>query len=151
MLHDFFNVDKSPVVALTVKSLSKTKLAVMVGMISISVGTGLLPLTVAGVSNTQVASAQIASASVDANSIIGNYWQRFEAGRWRQTYFGTIGPSYSAYLQQNWGVSAPARAHYLCTSYIINRTGVNIWDSAWFFVAVQYNGDRYNCYYRKRV
>jgi hypothetical protein len=58
MLHDFLNIDKSPVIALSKKGLAKASFAVTIGMVSLAAGTGLLPITVAGVSNTQVASAQ---------------------------------------------------------------------------------------------
>jgi hypothetical protein len=57
MLHDFLDVDKSPLLSLSKKGLAKASFAVTIGMVSLAAGTGLLPITVAGVSNTQVASA----------------------------------------------------------------------------------------------
>ena len=149
MFHPLLDIDKSPLLNLAKVSSKKATLLTLLALTTMSLSTGVVPLIVAGVSNTEAATAQ--SISVDGNDLATNYWRRYESGRWQQTYYGTLGPSYSATLIQQRGTSASARAHYLCTNYVINKIGINIWDSAWFFVAVQYNGDRFNCYYRKRV
>ena len=58
MLRSFLSVDKSSLVALVKKGLLKTSLMVTIGMVSLSVTTGIIPFTVAGVSNQETANAQ---------------------------------------------------------------------------------------------
>ena len=148
MFHGLLDIDKSPLLNLAKVSSKKATLLTLLALTTVSLSTGVVPINVAGLTNTETATAGV---DIGANDIISNYWRRYESGRWQQTYFGTLGPSYSATLIRERGSSASARAHYICTNYVISKTGINIWDSAWFFVAVQYNGDRFNCYYRKRV
>lgn len=57
MLHDFLSVDKSPLVNLSKKGFKKASFAVTIGSVSLLVSTGVIPFTVAGISNAQVAIA----------------------------------------------------------------------------------------------
>lgn len=148
MLHGFFSIDKSPLLNLSKKGLTKASLLVAVTLATASISTGFIPVKVAGFSNTQTASAGV---DIGANDIVSAWWSRFGAGRFQQTYFGNISPSYSTYIKNNWGSSASARAHAICTNYAEQVTRISMWESSWFFVAVQYNGDRFNCYYRKPI
>jgi hypothetical protein len=96
MFQDLLNLDKSPVIALSKKGLAKAGFIVTIGMISLSVGTGLLPLTVAGVSNNEVA-----SAGCGYTRDYWAWWGKYTylnrcaaietAASMRQTYYGLYG------------------------------------------------------------
>jgi hypothetical protein len=154
MLHDFLDVDKSPLLSLSKKGLAKASFAVTIGMISLSVGTGLLPLTVAGVSNTHVASAQAISGTVDLGSTWKNTWRGVFSGYFRQTYFGYIYPSNSDYINRIYGTSAEGVARRVCTDLAIQATRSDATAmrlNSWWLIVPRYEGGRYNCFVRKYI
>lgn len=59
MLHNFLCIDKSPILNFSKKGLAKAGLLTAVILASTSISTGVLPLTVAGVTNVKVAEARI--------------------------------------------------------------------------------------------
>lgn len=133
MKNQFLNIDNSPIVSFAKSNLFKVAL--------------LATVTGVGFNATQPAQAQV---NFNGDNIAESWWRKWEAGNWRQTYFGTLGPAYSAEVIRAYGSSSTGRAHRICTNYVESKVG-SIWPHAWFFVAVQYNGDRFNCFYRKRV
>lgn len=57
MLHDFLNLDKSPLVNFAKGSFKKASLLLVLASVSTSLATGVIPIQVAGVSNTPIAEA----------------------------------------------------------------------------------------------
>jgi hypothetical protein len=159
MLHDFLDVDKSPLLSLSKKGLAKASFAVTIGMISLAAGTGLLPITVAGVSNTQVASAQnITNVPTNASDIqkeAANFWWNYYRRPWTQYYIGNFTPEQTTYINNKWGNQSQAIFNQYCRYSYYDRIGLNWYGRqiaepfAWFLFPSRQEGNRVNCYYRK--
>jgi hypothetical protein len=80
MFRDFLNVDKSPLVALSKKSSKRAGLLTAVALATVSISTGVFPLTVAGVSNTQPANA--------ADYVIDQGWNGCGYYKTQQAWWG---------------------------------------------------------------
>jgi hypothetical protein len=157
MFRDFLNVDNSPVFALSKKGLAKTVLLTTVVLATVSISTGVVPLTVAGVSNTQPADAGIPTYSefkVIWNDVPG-FYRQINEGRIRQYFFASYDGNY---IQRQYGSSADAVLHRWCSNTYSDRyirptnDGGLYWGfwggNRYFLVVSRFENGRGNCYAR---
>jgi hypothetical protein len=146
------NLDKSPILNLSKKGLAKASLVATVALVTVSISTGVMPLTVAGVSNTQPANAFIYD---DINSVLKDVpraYRWLNEGRLRQTYFQSFDGDY---LKRTYGASADPVLHRWCSNtfsdWYLQRNPFywNFWTGGrYIMVASRFEGNRGNCYYR---
>jgi hypothetical protein len=157
MLHDFINVDKSPLVNFAKGGFKKASLLLVLAIISTSFTTGVIPVQVAGVSNTPVAEASefefIWKALVNNG---GNIYGLINAGRIRQLYLATDG----GYVARQFGTGSAGygKLHDMCSNNYASRVGLTngewwvFWSSGrWVVVVARFENGIGNCYYRRLV
>ena len=156
MFHDFFRVDKivdkSPIVALTRSGYKKAALFTAIALTTLSLSTGVIPLTVAGVSNQQPATAFVYTDIKDVLSDIPRAYRWLNEGRLKQYYFASFDGNY---IQRQYGSSADPVLHRWCSntfsdSYL--RGNIFYWQfwtgGRYVLVASRFENGRGNCYYR---
>ena len=157
MLHNFFSIDKNPLVNFVKGSYKKATLLTAITVASASLSTGIIPVQVAGVGNAGVAEASefefIWRAVLDNG---GNIYGLINAGRIRQLYLATDG----GYVARQFGTGSAGygKLHDMCSNNYARRVGLTngewwvFWSSGrWYTVVARFETGIGNCYYRRYV
>ena len=119
MLHGLLKFDNSPILSLAKTSSKKAVLLTALTLASISISTGVVPVTVAGISNTQVASAFPGYSEIKefAKDLPAAY-RKINEGRIRQYYFTSYDGNY---IQRQYGASADSVLNRWCANTYSDR------------------------------
>jgi hypothetical protein len=127
MFKDLLKFDKSPILRFTKTKLSKTALIASVGISTLSVSTGIVPLTIAGIQNQR--SAIAADAVIGEGGYGCGYFRMHQAWWGQYTYLNKCG---ALQLADTYGISMG----------LIGFANAKVpgWYKAPFVVANLYNG-----------
>lgn len=152
MLHDFLNLDNSPLLNLSKKGFAKASLLTTTVLVSASISTGIMPIEFAGVSNQKPANAFIYENIQKVLEDVPRAYRWANEGRLRQYYFHSYDGDY---LKRTFGSSADPVLHRWCSNTFSDRYLQrnpfywNFWTGGrYVMVASRFEGNRGNCYYR---
>ena len=158
MSHGLLDIDKSPILAFAKNSSKKATLLTLLTLTTMSLSTGVISLTVAGVSNTEAASAQsvttIPTSSADIQKDAANFWWNYYRRPWTQKYFGYFSPENTRNINARYGNQAQAQFNLGCRQSYYNAIGLPNWGRvavepfAWFLFASRQEGDKQICFLR---
>ena len=137
------------------KKLASTALGIAISIPTVAAFTGVAPINVAGISNTQPANAGFVETAINLFSP-QNLWYNLNAGRFRQEYFTNIPPQTVQTVRDQYRAGADGVLNSMCTERAIRHYRLGWWESSmlwggyrYFFIASRVEGGNYNnCYVR---